>query len=352
MLDLHRRKNLGRKAEFKHLTLIENLNYIKYNSRTVKHIFSIFKTTSSVIQVPNLAANVIQQMSKSLDLIANTKKRDMTIGRPEYKTMLKLINNKAALLDDKNLVDTLYAIGKIHKTERDLVNLPKILNKYLKEVVDRSKYFNEHHIAFLSKGLRNLKWMDIPIEVEIRQALKKRVIEIASQMHVYSISKFMSYLLMMNDVDLQVINVLQDRLITLINEGRVDELELWDFKDILQTFSMLSNEKDHFINRICDIDKFKKEDEVSILTENELKSSMILDLLAPYIVFKVTKLEEVSLPFKINDLWEIIYAYSIARKYNQKEVFELLSNKVADLVVLNENYKFSDTSKVLWAITR
>lgn len=117
--------------------MIENLNFVKYNSENVKKILKIFSSTSSVIQVPNLAAGIVQQMSKSLELLENKEKRNLLITRPEYKTMLKLINNKAALLDDKNLVDTLYSIGKIHKSEKELVNLPKILSKYLEEISDR-----------------------------------------------------------------------------------------------------------------------------------------------------------------------------------------------------------------------
>ena len=291
-------------------------------------------------------------MSKSLELLENKEKRNLLITRPEYKTMLKLINNKAALLDDKNLVDTLYSIGKIHKSEKELVNLPKILSKYLEEISDRWKYFNEHHIAFLSKGLRNLKWMDEKLEIKIRDVMKKRVIEIAEQMNWYSISKFLSYLLTMNDIDMNVINPLQDRLVSLINDGRVNELEVWDFKEIIQTFSILAEEKDHFINRISDIDKFKNVDKVGILSESELKSAMILDLIAPYVVHKVTKLEEVSLPFQINDLSEIIYSYAKARRFNQRDMFELVTDKVANLIILNEKYKFPDTTKVLWAITR
>lgn len=134
---MFRRKNLGKKAEFKHMTLIENLNFVKYNSEDIKKNFEIFKSASSVIQTPSLAAGIIQQMSKSKELLVDTDKRNLAITRPEYRTMLKQINNKAALLDDKNLVDTLYCIGKIHKTEKELVNLPKTLNKYLDEISSR-----------------------------------------------------------------------------------------------------------------------------------------------------------------------------------------------------------------------
>jgi len=172
------------------------------------------------------------------------------VKQPEYKTMIRLLNRKVTSLDDKNLVDNLYALGKIHKSNRKPLNLPVMLKNYMEEVAERCKYLNHHHIGFLSKGLRNLKWVGVEGELKIRTAMKERVKEIAETMDAYSISKLLSYLLVMNDVDSEVLSVVYDRIIQLANEGRMDDLETWDFKDILQITSLTTQENDHFVHRI------------------------------------------------------------------------------------------------------
>ena len=228
------------------------------------------------------------------------------IVQNEYKSMLKLMNRKASQLDDKNLVDNIYALGKIHKSNRKPLNLPMMLQDYLEEVANRCQYLNHNHIAFLSKGLRSLRWLNVPGENKIRASLKERVKEISHTMDAYSISKFLSYLLTMNDIDHEVLPPLQDRLMELTKEGRVSELEIWDYKDILEVLSLTSQEKDHFIHRIQDLseDTLNK---ARVISDVELKSSVVMDALVPFIMFKITKLESVSLPFQVRDLTEILY---------------------------------------------
>jgi len=122
-LDIHRRKDKRQKAEFKHLTLHENLNYVKHNVRNVRQSMRIFKTTNGLFSTPELPAGIIQRISQSPDILTNVKKRELMIVQPEYKAMLKQVNSKAALLDDKNLVDTLYALAKIHKSSKTPLNI-------------------------------------------------------------------------------------------------------------------------------------------------------------------------------------------------------------------------------------
>ncbi|CAI2375125.1 unnamed protein product [Moneuplotes crassus] len=350
-LDIHRKVKKGKKAELKELTLHENLNYMKHNARHVRQAFRIFKLGESISEMPEFASAIIHRISKSEDVIVNKEQRDLMVVQAEYKTMLKLINRKASSLDDKNLVDNIYALGKIHKSSRKPINLPKWLENYTEEVALRCPKLNHHHIAFLSKGLRNLKWRNVPGEKKIREAMKLRVQEIAPEMDAYSISKFMSYLLTMNDIDTEVISVVQDRLIQLAQDGRLDDLETWDFKDILELNSLLCQEKNHFIERICD-----QSEEIlnnpRPLSDLELRSQVVMNALAPYILHKISALEDVSLPFKVNDLAEILYCYSNARQFSQNDIFELMSDKIANSVILREDYVFPDVMKTCWAVSK
>jgi len=136
--------------------------------------------------------------------------------------------------------------------------------------------------------------------------MKERAVEIMDTMDAYSISKLTSYLLTMNDMDHHVLPVVQERMMQILRDGKVEDLELWDFKELTQYFSLTCNERDHFTHRVCDI-KDRHHEQSRIVSDNELKSGVVLDALAPYIVNKTVNLEEVSLPFKVHDISEIVH---------------------------------------------
>lgn len=46
--------------------------------------------------------------------------RDQIVKRPEYKQMLKAIKANMQELDNRQLVDTLFSIGKLHKEKLSL----------------------------------------------------------------------------------------------------------------------------------------------------------------------------------------------------------------------------------------
>ena len=89
-----------------------------------------------------------------------------------------------------------------------------------------------------------------------------------------------------------------------------------------------------------------------MVSDSELKTSIILDLMAPYILNKVQNLEPMSLPFKVNDLTDIVYGYSRARRFQHRDIYEILSDKVSNLIMLKEPYGFPDVSKLGWAVSR
>lgn len=92
--------------------------------------------------------------------------------------------------------------------------------------------------------------------------------------------------------------------------------------------------------------------EPKFMTDSELKVSQVFDLMAPHILYKVTELESTTLPFKVNDLTDIVYCYSRARQFSQRDIFEILSDKVANLIKMREDFKLPDVSKLSWSISR
>jgi hypothetical protein len=188
-------------------------------------------------------------------------------------------------------------------------------------------------------------------EKAIRKAMKLRVIEIVDSMDAYSISKFLSYLLTMNDIDHEILPIIQDRMMQIINNGQLGDIEIWDFKDIVKIFSLTSNERDNFIDRVCDQDR-DDINNVRTMTDIELKSSIILDSLVPYIMYKVIDQENVSLPLKVSDISEIIYCYARSKQLAQRDIYELLSDKVANLIKMREDFTLPDATKTLWAVSK
>ena len=177
------------KAEYKDLNVSENLNYIKYNSKSAKHILQ-----PCYLESHELCSAVLQKISFSPTLDKDDEKRRLLFTRPEYKAMIRTVNNKASFLDEKNLVDTFYGLAKTFKTDKREIDLPKMLNLYLQELETRCKLFNKHHITFLSKAFMYLKWEGNTNEISIREAMKLRVLEILPQMDLFSLSSFMKYI--------------------------------------------------------------------------------------------------------------------------------------------------------------
>jgi hypothetical protein len=139
-------------------------------------------------------------------------------------------------------------------------------------------------------------------------------------------------------------------MINILQQGRVDDIEINDFRDLVQVFSVTSVENDPFTHRVPEI--MEDGEAARILTENEYRSAEILNLIAPYIVRKVVEFEDTSLPFRFEELSEIVYCYSRARQFQQRDIFEFLSDKASKLVKLREDFKFGDAVKLSWAISR
>lgn len=118
-LDIYRAKGKSRsKISFNDLTLQENLNYIKYTLKDSNEAFDLFKVTKDTFTAksPEIPAALVQKLAnKTKDLDRKIEIRDKIVRRPEYKQMLKSIKQGLPSLDNRQLVDTLFSLGKLHK---------------------------------------------------------------------------------------------------------------------------------------------------------------------------------------------------------------------------------------------
>lgn len=115
-LDIFRLKDKNEKQiSFNDLTLEENLNYVKYNLKTSHDAFKLFQITQEKFsEQPALPAAILQKLATRSD-IDKRNFDEKLFARIEYKQMLKGIKENLPLLDNKMLVDTVFALGKLHR---------------------------------------------------------------------------------------------------------------------------------------------------------------------------------------------------------------------------------------------
>ena len=92
------------------------MNYIKYNLKDSNDAFELFGIIQDKFKnSPDIAASIIQKLAVRSTLKAKDINSKL-VARYEYKNMLKAIQTNLDLLDNKQAVDTLYSIGKLHKS--------------------------------------------------------------------------------------------------------------------------------------------------------------------------------------------------------------------------------------------
>ena len=107
------------RAEFKDLTEKESLNYVKYNLENVEEMFLMFDN-SKEIRSPALISSMVQKIS-----LFKLKKHYSivhVINDKRYAAILRCITDSVHALTNREFVNTLWAIAKIHKDERGLLN--------------------------------------------------------------------------------------------------------------------------------------------------------------------------------------------------------------------------------------
>lgn len=115
--DIYRQKNLSYKEiSFNDFTLSENVNYIKYNLKHSHDAFAFFQITQEKFQGPEIAASLLQKLATKSNL---TDKDFATkiFKRFEYKKILQRIESTCGQMGTKWLIDTVFSLGKLHKSQ-------------------------------------------------------------------------------------------------------------------------------------------------------------------------------------------------------------------------------------------
>jgi hypothetical protein len=219
--DLYRSKGKSRgQISFNDLTLEENLMYIKHDLADVQEAFHIFDITKGNYSgAPDLPASLIQKIA------TKTKKLDQSavkiIDTNEYKAMLKSIQKNMGELSQRQFIDTVFALGKMHKKSDALLDKTSFFHYFigdiLKEVNKRVDNLTDSlEIAYLVKGLSNLnkKISADPILTQYENQVRENLLthlntrhELTARFDPYSVSKTLRYLLAYNDTSDAAIEV-------------------------------------------------------------------------------------------------------------------------------------------------
>ncbi len=220
---------------------------------------------------PEIAASIVQKLAVRSNLKPSEVNQKLVM-RYEYKNMLRSIQQNLDLIDNKMLVDTIYAVGRLHR-ETSFAQLnteyPEFAKYYqyfikdmLREVSTRIDDLSHMHIAYLSKGLTDLRkqlsLVNTDQEASLRELIKQHAIQNAMTYDPYSISKVCRYLYSYNDGDAASLQVyetlghrflgnLRDRLKSMelvpVDDPLID-IETNDIVDIVRVFSVFSKNQE------------------------------------------------------------------------------------------------------------
>ena len=178
-------------------------------------------------EMGEIAAAIVQKLAMRSNITARTFDEKL-FARNEYKAMLREIKKQMPTLGNKELVDTVFSIGKLHKgqpqTHLNKYGDGKFFQHFFREMMQELLGIeNEHQIeikegmkfeaaridelsaiqlAYLSKGLSHLRKLfdssNRELELLVRSQIVQRCLNIfelkLERFDPYSISKLMRYL--------------------------------------------------------------------------------------------------------------------------------------------------------------
>ena len=308
-LDLYRAKGKTKnKISFNDMTLEENLNYIKYTLKDSDEAFKLFEITRDTFGslTPEIPAALVQKIAtKTKDIDRKGEVRDKIVRRPQYKQMLRQIKEKVGELDNRQLVDTLYSVGKLHqkKLGAEIAEEAKLfpfmyhfVAEFLEEVTDRVDQLDPQEIAYLLKGLTNLH--DIvtsdPNAEEKEQKFRQQLLAHLNLDHAkvstfdpYTVSKVLRYLLKYNDGGVEAQEIFKsfsllltqtvvNREAALVKSDLKDpliDLEAHDVVDIVRIYATFAQDDDSLVPSFVPKLFKQKEGDVGQAESNVIKEA-------------------------------------------------------------------------------
>jgi len=159
MLDIYKAKGHVSNLSFRDLTVNENLNYIKHSLKNSTEAFALFKITSEQSVAPEIPAAILQKIALRSDIFDKEKVAGI-VRKKEYKQIIRAVRENLERLDNKQVVDTLFALSIMHKKAAG-VPYSKFLthtwNDFYKSITPSIPSLSPTEIAYLCKALVNIQ---------------------------------------------------------------------------------------------------------------------------------------------------------------------------------------------------
>jgi hypothetical protein len=232
-LDLYSKYNKGQ-VKFGDLTLDENLNYIKFNITNSSDLFKMYREVihkdfvkynkENIQDRPVIYSAILQKFALG---VKNEEKALSLFTEFDYKNLLRDIKDNIPKISDKNLVDNLWSIGKLHRSNRNFspVFFTHLLNEMITELAtQRVEYLSFEAISYMVEGLDFLKIspryddeMVVSKEIQLGEKIYDRILEICKndallvQFHPFNLAKILNYFYNEN-LEIEKFSVLLDSL--------------------------------------------------------------------------------------------------------------------------------------------
>jgi hypothetical protein len=362
-LDLYNKYNKGI-VQFKDLTVGENLNYIKFNISCGRDLFKMFKEVKELS--PVISCALVQKIS-----IGYKEEKDIfdLFIKPEYKQILTIVKNGIADIDNKNLVDTLWAIGKIHKGNRSFSNkffqhlLNELLMELNKRLSDDGTSLNFLQISFLLDGLSMLRIKDsyddlkvVEEEYNLTTLCKDRILKnstfVDMALHPFHVVKVLNYYYNKNDKDMDKLLVHLGRpLLNFIKNENVKEttsavdmvrtVSIYSFgiaKNVTQMRKpVIGDEESTHVEIVTGIESYKSSNALIKICQE------VLETLKPSVI--------AHKQYEIKQAASLIYSYSIA-EFKDEAIYRSLQKQVDDQLTALQEFRPEDLMLYTFGMAR
>ncbi|CDW74365.1 UNKNOWN [Stylonychia lemnae] len=383
-IDVYRAKGKSyNKINFNDLTVHENLNYIKFNLKTSTEAFQLFEQIKEKYgNHPEIPAAIVQKLANK----SNIKRQQINkklLSKWEYKSILRSISQNIELLDNKQLVDTIFSIGKLHKRqtlkeiETDVPQFYQFFNYFvrdmLKEAKDRINELQTVQVAYLAKGVENMRKIlndnNKILEKELREVIKTYSVQNAASFDPYSVSKVLRYLYTQNDggeTSLKVYEALGMRFYQNLKERRESmremtlddpliDIEMKDILDLIRVYSVYAKpEKQLFVPQLFLDESLENPDmggqmqlqtqldssQIKIENLNQLSKAILSEL--PDIIQK--KSEEIN----FSQISDLMFHYTSADMMQNKNFIYFLEKTAEDQLILREKFITLNSARLIW----
>eukprot|EP01022_Parablepharisma_sp_SALTPOND_P007892 TRINITY_DN1338_c0_g1_i1.p1 TRINITY_DN1338_c0_g1~~TRINITY_DN1338_c0_g1_i1.p1 ORF type:complete len:960 (+),score=110.14 TRINITY_DN1338_c0_g1_i1:2172-5051(+) len=320
--DLYKSYSKKGRPHFAILSKGQLLNYVKFNLKSMNDAFFMYQETKKLPDSPFVTAGLLQKLSLAI------VKKDMKklVECKTFREMFRDARDCATKLDNKSLVDTLFAVTLIyHNKNKAMETMPKFLwhfsCTYLEEIKNRIPSLNENHIAFVCRALNRLKsaYGLIPLIDGFNEKMFERALSCVPSMKSYTIAPILSYIVQ-NGFYESAKKLVTSLINTLVNPSAAPEPYIYP---------------NDLVTCIIAISKIPENTELVKVSLEKLKETALTEL--PDLTF--THVSNILRSYTIKHLWH-------------KDLFDQGYNHVCKIFQLQgEPITFDHFTSILWSVS-